>query len=80
MHSYIISEGQPTAYGGRTVRLELREWNTAHSEPWRADDDLRLLTARNVNQSFSDIAQALGRTTGACRSRYQAIISRERRA
>ena len=81
MQRYVISEGSRTAWGGRTVKVELAgdpPQLSAHNERWTDADDDRLLELQKAKLPFKQIARRLGRTPHACRNRYELLMRRGR--
>ena len=64
---YIITEGTPTAYGGRTVLL------LSPIRHWTAQDDDTLCDMISDGCTFADVAWHLRRTRGACIGRFHRI-------
>lgn len=86
--SWIISEGTPTDYGGRTVRIELEprtikpvvvyppkplRLNKRTHKSWPEEDMKTLLTLRNAGLPFAEIAGYLGRTVSSVESQFRLL-------
>ncbi len=55
----------------RSIRLKSASLGlTLYKQPWNMEDLDKLIELRDRGESFPKIAKALGRTSGACRAKY----------
>lgn len=80
MTHYLISEGRPTDYGGRTVRVDIvPDIERAERREWNAFEDGVLVRSRRQGLSAKTIARILDRTPSSVTARHL-WLRRERRA
>lgn len=71
MPNWIVSEGQKTDYGGRTVRLEYTTAiERAARQEWTPEEDGRLRWGRHKGFSYKQIARLLDRTPASVMARH----------
>lgn len=71
MSAWIISEGTPTAWGGRTVRLDIATAiERAARQEWTPEEDGRLKWGRHKGFSYKQIARLLDRTPASVMARH----------